>query len=56
MKIQSERAGQRRRWSFETTGAIDRSVAMFIVLLVLIVAHLLGVDAEVAKLLTSAIW
>jgi hypothetical protein len=55
MKIHSEKTGQRRRWSFETTGAIDRSIALLIVVLVLVAAQLLGVDAELAKVFTSAL-
>ncbi len=55
MKIDSEKVGQRRRWSLETTGAIDRSIAMLIVVIVLLVAHLLGLDADLARMLTSSL-
>ncbi|HEX5851563.1 MAG TPA: hypothetical protein VFY36_00575 [Solirubrobacteraceae bacterium] len=38
-----------------TTGAIDLSIAVFIMLLVLIAAHFFGIDNDVENLLTWAI-
>jgi len=37
----------------ETTGAVDRAVATLILLLVLALAHFVGLDADLLKLLAS---
>lgn len=55
MKIDVEKAGQRRRWRLETTGAVDRSIALLIIVVVLLVAHLLGIDAGIARMVSLSL-
>jgi hypothetical protein len=51
--MQAEKGRGGSKWSFETTGAIDRAVAAAILLAVGLVAHLLGLDAEALRLISS---
>lgn len=50
MKLSTEKEAGRSRWSFETTGAIDRALAALILVIALLAAHLLGLDADLLRL------
>jgi hypothetical protein len=50
MKLSTEKEAGRSRWSFETTGAVDRALAALILVVALLVAHLLGLDADLRRL------
>ena len=50
MKLSTEKEAGRSRWSFETTGAIDRALAALILVVALLAAHLLGLDADLLRL------
>jgi hypothetical protein len=54
MKVQSEKGGHTSKWSLETTGAIDRSVAALIALAVAVIAHVLGIDSDLLHLIASS--
>lgn len=54
MKVKSEKGEHTSKWSFETTGAVDRSVAALIALVVAVVAHVLGIDSDVLHLIASS--
>ncbi len=54
VKLSAERDGKRKRWSIETSGAVDRALAGVIVLLCLLLAHLLGLDGAAQQLISSA--
>jgi hypothetical protein len=55
IKLDSEKDDKGKRWSLETTGAVDRAIAMLIGLVAVAGAHILGLDADVAKLLASGL-
>lgn len=38
-------------WSFETTGAVDRAVAIILVGILLLLAHALGIEREILRYL-----
>jgi hypothetical protein len=51
MRIESERSGVTRRWSFETTASIDRALAALITVVVLAIAQVIGLPEVAAHLL-----
>jgi hypothetical protein len=54
MKLSGERGGDgHRRWSLEMTGAAHRAIAALIGVVVLAIAHWLGIDAQLAHAITS---
>jgi hypothetical protein len=50
MKAERERSPGSSRWTVETTGSIDRAIAIVIVFAVLALAHLTGLDAGLLRL------
>jgi hypothetical protein len=44
MKAERERSPGTSRWTVETTGSIDRAIALVIVFAVLALAHVAGLD------------
>ena len=53
MKYTTEQSGTRSRRSIETSPAIDRAVAALIIVVVLAVAHLLGLDTGLLQLVSG---
>ena len=49
MRFESERSGSKRRWSLETTGAIDRALAGLLIVLTTLLAELTGLPAELLR-------
>ena len=49
MKAERERSPSTSRWTIETTGSIDRAIAVVIVFAVLALAHLAGLDAGLLR-------
>jgi hypothetical protein len=54
MKLSNEKEAGRSCWSFETTGAIDRALGALILVIALLAAHLLGLDADLLRLFASS--
>ena len=49
VRFESERSRDKRRWSFETTGAIDRAVAGLLIVLAMLLAQLIGLPADLLR-------
>lgn len=50
MRVERERSPGTSRWSIETTGAIDRAIAVLFTAATLGCAHVLGLDADLLRL------
>jgi len=50
MKAERERSPGKSRWTVDTTGSIDRAIAVLIIFVVLALAHLTGLDAGLLRL------
>jgi hypothetical protein len=55
MKLKLVKTPQRRQINVETGKSVDRAIALVIVVFVLIAAHLFGLEAEVLKLIGTAL-
>ena len=51
MRIEGERSKSSDRWSMQTTGSIDRAIAMLLIGALVLVGYLIGFDAEIPLLL-----
>jgi hypothetical protein len=52
MRVDWEKAGETRKWSIETTGAVDRALAGLVTVATLVVAQLTGLSGALLHLAT----
>ena len=50
MRVDWEKSSRGRRWSVETTGAIDRAVAGLVTVVALVITQLIGLPSELLHL------
>jgi hypothetical protein len=50
MRVESERSREVRRWSIETTGALDRAIAALVTVIALAIAQLTGLSTVLLNL------